>query len=140
MVSTCVWVALLWCTAGVISGSRNVSEQVDLIELNHWYDNLGRHAYDQLIFYQWSPDYRRYHVIAWCLVENDLSRVPTKLPDVDQYIVNWYDRDAKVHRQVRANLYRETFSQVDPEKLNRKYLDEKYRTSLLRLPPREVIR
>ncbi len=59
---------------------RDVTETVDLIELNHFYDDLGRHAYDQVIFYEWSPDYRRFHVIAWCLVENDLSRMPTRNP------------------------------------------------------------
>jgi hypothetical protein len=140
MVSTCVMVALICFTSGATLSSRVISERVDLVELNHWHDNLGRHAYDQVIFYKWSPDYRRFHVIAWFMVEHDLARVPTKLADVDEYVVNWYDRDAKVQRQVRAGLYRETFSQVDPEQLNRKFLDEKYRTSLLRVPQREVIR
>ncbi len=108
---------------------RDVTETVDLIELNHFYDDLGRHAYDQVIFYEWSPDYRRFHVIAWCLVENDLSRMPTRNPKNGEYVVRWNDRDAKVHRVVRSALYRETWSQVDPERVNKKLLDEKYRTA-----------
>ncbi len=102
------------CLIGVVirpgPRCRDVTETVDLIELNHFYDDLGRHAYDQVIFYEWSPDYRRFHVIAWCLVENDLSRMPTRNPKNGEYVVRWNDRDAKVHRVVRSALYRETWS------------------------------
>ena len=50
------------------------ADSVDLIELNHFYDDLGRHAYDQVIFYEWSAEFCRYHVISWCLVEDDRDR------------------------------------------------------------------
>jgi hypothetical protein len=140
MVSTFVLVALMAMPSDPGPRGRDVTEKVDLIELNHFYDDLGRHAYDQVIFYEWSPDYRRFHVIAWCLLENDLARMPTRNPNNGEYVVRWHDRDAKVHREVRSQLYRETWSQVDPERVNKKLLDEKYRTSLLRLPQREVVR
>ena len=140
MVSTFVLVALMAMLSDPGPRGRDVTEKVDLIELNHFYDDLGRHAYDQVIFYEWSPDYRRFHVIAWCLLENDLSRMPTRNPNNGEYVVRWHDRDAKVQREVRSPLYRETWSQVDPERVNKKLLDEKYRTSLLRLPQREVVR
>ena len=140
MVSTFVLVALMAMLSDPGPRGRDVTEKVDLIELNHFYDDLGRHAYDQVIFYEWSPEYRRFHVIAWCLLENDLSRMPTRNPNNGEYVVRWHDRDAKVQREVRSPLYRETWSQVDPERVNKKLLDEKYRTSLLRLPQREVVR
>ena len=140
MVSTFVLVACMAMAADPGPRGREETEKVDLIELNHFYDDLGRHAYDQVIFYEWSPDYRRFHVIAWCLLENDLSRLPTRNPNNGEYVVRWHDRDAKVQREVRSPLYRETWSQVDPERVNKKLLDEKYRTSLLRLPPRDVVR
>lgn len=140
MVSTFMLVALLAIPSDPGPHGRDVTEKVDLIELNHFYDDLGRHAYDQVIFYDWSPDYRRFHVIAWCLVENDVSRMPTRNPGNGEYSVRWYDRDAKVRREVRSPLYRETWSQVDPERDNKKLLDEKYRSSLRRLPQREVVR
>jgi hypothetical protein len=139
MVSKCV-LAMMFLFSSGSTGSKPLAERVDLIELNHCYDDLGRHTFDQIIFYQWSPDYRRFHVIAWCLVENDLSRMPTKVPGGEDYVVNWYDRDARVQRQVRSNTYRETWTQSDPERLNRKFLNEKYRTSLMRHPNRPVIR
>lgn len=115
-----------------------LKERVDLIELNHFYDDLGRHAYDQVIFYEWSPDFHRFHVIAWSLVENDLSRMPAKVPGQAEYSVIWYDRDSKIKREVRSKLYRETWSQFDPERANKKLIDEKYRLSLQRIPSRQT--
>jgi hypothetical protein len=117
-------------------GSK-VSERVDLIEYNHFYDETGCHSFDQVIFYEWSPDYSRYHVIAWCLIENDPSRKPRRDADRGDYYVSWYDRDAKVQREVRAPLFRETWSTVDPERANKQLLEEKHRISLLRLTPKK---
>lgn len=113
-------------------------ERVDLIELNHFFDDLGRPAYDQVIFYEWSPDYQRFHVIAWCLVDEELHRMPSKVHGRGGYAVRWYDRDARIDREVKARLYRETWTQVDPERANKKWIDEKYRISLLKLPARKV--
>lgn len=128
-----VLLPLLFSVSTASSGAgRGISERVDLIELNHFYDDLGRHAYDQVIFYEWSPDYCRFHVIAWCLVE-DLSRMPVKVPGSGEYAVRWYDRDSKIQREVRSKTYRETWSQVDPERANKKLIEEKYRISLLRV-------
>jgi hypothetical protein len=140
MVSNVLLLALALVTSNSGSRSRDLTERVDLIELNHFYDELGRNMYDQVIFYEWSPDYRRFHVIAWCLVENDLSRMPTKVAGSDDYVVRWHDRDAKTRREVRASLYRETWSRIDPERANKKLLDEKLRTSLIRVPQRESVR
>ena len=116
-----------------------LTQRVDLIELNHFYDDLGRHAYDQVIFYEWSPDYRRYHVVAWCLIEDNLSRMPTRLHQSESYVVRWFDRDSNRNRSVWSNMFRETWSQVDPERANKKLMDEKYRVSLLR-PPAMALR
>ncbi len=129
---------LLYAAGPAPNSSREVSDRVDLIELNHFYDDLGRHAFDQVIFYEWSPDFRRFHVIAWSLVENDLARLPKKLPGSGDYSVKWYDRDSKIQREVRAKLYRETWGQVDPERANKKLIDEKYRLCLLQSPAREM--
>ncbi len=116
----------------------SLRERVDLIELNHFYDDLGRHAYDQVIFYEWSPDFCRFHVIAWCLVEEDLNRMPLRQAGSGDVAVRWYDRDAKIKREVRSKLYRETWSQTDPERANKELIDEKYRVSLMRVPGRNL--
>lgn len=113
-----------------------VKQRVDLIELNHYYDSQGKHQFDQVIFYEWSPDYRRFHVIAWSLVEGDLKRMPRQMPGSDLTCVTWFDRDAKVHREVQSKLYRETWTQSDPERTNKQWFEEKDRLCLARLTER----
>ena len=124
---------LLSVSSSSSGAGRGITERVDLIELNHFYDDQGKHAYDQVIFYEWSPDYRRFHVIAWSLIEDDMSRVPFQQPGSREYAVNWFDRDSKVEREVRSKLFRETWSQVDPERANKRLIEEKHRISLLRV-------
>ncbi|MEM8732831.1 MAG: hypothetical protein AAGG44_01320 [Planctomycetota bacterium] len=108
-----------------------MAERVALIELNHFYDDLGRHAYDQVVFYEWSPDYRRFHVVHWHLVEKDAARIPQFDPGRRDYYSQWIDRDSRVQRTVRSDRFQETWSQTDPERDNRRFFDEKYRVSLL---------
>ncbi len=134
MVSATLLLPIILMTFGQSDGSSVLRESVDLIELNHFYDDLGRHTYDQVIFYEWSPEFSRYHVIAWCLVEDDQTRLPTRLPGSGEAQVRWFDRDIKRYREVRSKLFRETWSRVDPERDNKKVLEEKYRVSLLKVP------
>ncbi len=106
MVSATLLLPLLLWASGPTDGKPTLRESVDLIELNHFYDDLGRHTYDQVIFYEWSIEYSRYHVIAWCLVEEDQSRMPVMLPGGREVQVRWYDRDVKRTREVRSKLFR----------------------------------
>jgi hypothetical protein len=117
-----------------------LTQKVDLIELNHRYDDQGRHCYDQVIFYEWSPDYRRYHVVAWCLVENGSSRMPAFDHNKNRYTVKWFDRDSGQQRIIWSPIYRETWSDWDPERANKELMDEKYRVSLLRQQTRPTVR
>lgn len=121
---------LVFCPPG--SSGNEMAEKVDLIELNHFYDLEGKHQYDQIIFYEWSTEFRRFHVISWNLVEQELSRLPTRRPLQREYVVSWYDRDSRMEREVYSKIFRQTWSQVDPERANKKLIDEKYRVSLLR--------
>ncbi len=105
-------------------------ESVDLIELNHFHEEEGRHVYDQLIFYEWSPSQAKYHVRAWCLVEpKEFSKLPTEING--RTVVRWYDKDQQIDRRVSSPLYRETWTQVDPERANKKILPENQRTQLI---------
>lgn len=115
-------------------------QKVDLVELNHRYDDQGRHCYDQVIFYEWSPDYRRYHVVAWCMVDNGLSQLPTLDRTRNNYVVRWTDRETGRNREIWAPVYRETWSDWDPEHANKKLMDEKYRVSLFRQTVRPPVR
>lgn len=131
---------LLAVSGGGVHHPTKLVQRVDLIELNHCHDDLGRHCYDQVVFYEWSPDYRRYHVVAWCLVDNGLSRMPTLDRDKQQYVVRWYDRETGRNREIWSPLFRESWSNSDPERANKKLMDEKYRVSLLRQQPRRDLR
>ena len=116
------------------TSSKICTEQVDLIELNHFYDCLGRHVYDQVIFYEWSEEHLQYHVRAWCLVEDrELeNRRPVRSYSDDRYYVRWHDRDQNLNRCLTSLHFRESWTQVDPERANKKLLDERQRTALIK--------
>ncbi len=124
---------LLLITAAPIDVSRIASERVDLIELNHFHDECGKAVYDQVIFYEWSASQAKYHVRAWCLVEprDIVSRRPTYTNQDDRYHVRWFDSDQSIHRHISSPLYRETWTHTDPERANKRILDEKMRTGLI---------
>jgi hypothetical protein len=113
-------------------------ETVDLVEVNHFYDEQGRLVFDQTIFYDWSADNGRHMVRAWRLVKN-----PAQLPQRDWndggYVSIWHDGD--VLRHVRATSIRETWTQYDPELVEREFLPKEHRKELRvvkvdRTPPR----
>ncbi len=125
------------------TGSKTCTEQVDLIELNHFHDCLGRHVYDQVIFYEWSEEHLQYHVRAWCLVEDrELeNRRPVKSYSDDRYHVRWHDRDQNLNRCITSLHFRESWTQIDPERANKKLLDERQRTALIKRkldPPKAI--
>lgn len=127
-------VTILLMILGESSTSSVCTEEVDLIELNHFHDCLGRHVYDQVIFYEWSDELQRYHVRAWCLVEDrePVSRRPSRSYTDNRYYVRWQDRDQNLNRRISSQHYRESWTQVDPERANKKLLDERLRTSLVK--------
>ena len=102
-------------------------EKVDLMEVNHFYDEQGRLVFDQVIFYDWSPDHSRYMVRAWRLVKN-----PSQLPERDWrdggYLAVW--QDGEILRRVRAQSMRESWTQYDPELAEREYLPKEKRKEL----------
>ncbi len=136
MFSSSMAFCFLICALISHKGSRSTDEHVDLIELNHFYDQQGRLVYDQVIFYEQSPETGRFQVRAWCLVEDRefLNRRPTKNYETQLYQVDWYDTDQRLLRKITSRLYRESWSQVDPERANKKLLDERLRLSMVQNP------
>ena len=104
-----------------------VRETVDLIEVNHFYDEHGRLVFDQVIFYDWSAGDARYMVRAWRLVKN-----PAQLPSRDWkdggYAAFW--QDGEQLRHVRSRSIRESWTQYDPELVEREYLPKERRKEL----------
>lgn len=108
-----------------------LADQCDVIELNHFYDDNGRHVFDQVIFYNW--DGRRHEVLDWRLVKEP-SYLPQRLPGG---ACRCLFVDAQAIRQVTGSSGRETWTQFDPELAEREFLP-KERRRLLRprpLPP-----
>ena len=102
-------------------------ETVDLMEVNHFYDEHGKLVFDQVIFYDWSQDDARYMVRAWRLVKN-----PAQLPQRDWkdggYTSVW--QDGELLRHVRGKSIRETWTQYDPELVERDFLPKERRKEL----------
>lgn len=110
-----------------------VSQRVDMIELNHFVDEDGREVFRQVIFYDWSRTHHRFHVRAWRLVKNE-SQIPQRRWNPDRYQCTWHDDG--LLRQVWAPQLRETWTQRDPERVNRALLPEDQRVPLF-VPERQ---
>jgi len=111
-----------------LSPQEDVSrDRVDLVEVNHFYDDAGRHVFDQVIYYDWSPLDCRHVVRAWRMVKNP-AQLPKRNWHDDTYTATWNDGD--VLREVRAESIRESWTQYDPELLERDYLPKEKRREL----------
>jgi hypothetical protein len=117
--------------AGSPSGHLdNIGEKtakVDMVELNHFLDDNGREVFRQTVFYDWSGKNRQLEVRAWRLVKHS-SQLPRQQHRGEGYITQWQDKD--ITRKVTARTMRETFSQEDPERVNRNILPENERRPL----------
>jgi hypothetical protein len=127
---SCLAIASLF-VLGVSSDSQTTSisagQRVDLIELNHYIDGEGREVFRQVIFYDWSKTHRRFHVRAWRLVKKE-SQIPQRLWNPNRYQCTWHDDG--LLRQVWAPKLKETWTQKDPERVNRQFLPEDQRIPL----------
>jgi hypothetical protein len=109
------------------AASTTARQQVDLIELNHFVDEDGREVFRQVIFYDWSKTHRRFHVRAWRLIKHE-SQLPERRWNPSHYQCTWHDDG--VLRQVWSSSMRETWTQKDPERVNRGLLPEDQRLPL----------
>ncbi len=107
-------------------------DEVDLIEVNHFFDEHGRLVFDQVIFYEWSASNSRYHVRAWRLLKSP-SQVPSRCWERGDFFSTWQDGDTL--REVRAPQYRETWTQYDPELAERAFLPKEKRRALRKQEP-----
>ena len=111
------------------SGSRakidaRVYECADLVEVNHFHDKeTGKFAYTQVIYYEWSYDWNRYHVIAW-YIPSALQEYPT-VTSGGSYLSIRKHNDQEFW--VWSQNMKVTWTTVDPERENKKLFDEKFR-------------
>jgi hypothetical protein len=108
-----------------IKDNTVLKDNVDLIEYNHYHDARGEHVFDQLIFYDWSNQKRRFQVRAWRLVKSE-QQIPRR--NKNGWMVRWHDDGAL--REVTAKSQRETWTQYDPELEERNFLSQDQRLDL----------
>jgi len=125
------WLFLISTGIGpaVVVDSVVASQRVDLIELNHFIDQDGREVFRQVLFYDWSEPHRRFIIRAWRLVKSD-SQLPRRRWAPARYQCIWHDDG--LLREVSAPSFRETWTQQDPERQNRKLVAEEARKPLKR--------
>jgi hypothetical protein len=111
---------ILVMSVGSLS-KREVVIDCDLIEINHRTGN-GTDL-KQIVFYERSPDYRRYNVITWCLQEH--ARGPFMSGGRTAY--SFYHWESKKLLTFRARLVRNTETRHDPERENGKVHDDMFR-------------
>lgn len=102
-------------------------EQVDLIEINHYYDRQGKLVLDQVIFYEWSAKRGRFQVRDWRPLKSSNQR-PRRDWQRGGWLAVW--RDGHVLRKVRASAVRETWTLYDPEVVDRELLPKPLRHRL----------
>lgn len=105
-------------------------DQVDLVEVNHFYDEHGRLVFDQIIFYDWCSSQSRYNVRAWRLLKTP-TQIPHRSREHGGFIAVWYDGEDL--RKVKADAIRESWTQHDPELAEREYLPKEQRRELAKL-------
>lgn len=102
-------------------------DEVDLIEVNHFYDEQGRLVFDQIIFYDWSGADNRFHVRDWRLLKSP-AQLPRRNWNQDVFWAIWHD--GELLRKVRAKCIHETWTQYDPELMEREHLPKEKRRQL----------
>lgn len=106
-----------------------VEDRVDNIHENHFFDDDGRHVLDQQIYSDWCDEAERHQVRAWRLMRYVNQRV---VRDYKRggYISIWVDGERL--RVIRAHSFTESWSQYDPELLERSVLPIDQRKDLSR--------
>ncbi|MHB0959837.1 MAG: hypothetical protein ACYC6N_14190 [Pirellulaceae bacterium] len=121
---TLTTVAVYMIAAGSSPSSEVQSDKVDLIEINHCYDEKGSLVFDQLLFYDWCPLKSHYDLRDWRLLKSPLQ-VPRRSQETGGFVTLW--REGTLLRKVHAETIRESWTQYDPEIFERRFLPKEQR-------------
>ena len=102
-------------------------DNVDMIELNHFYDQRGCHVYDQVIFWRQDPATKSFEVAAWTMADQT-DKYPHR-SNGNVWESKWFD--GKMYRNVRSRQVRESWTQVDPERVDQKQVIAEERVGLV---------
>lgn len=129
-----IQIAVCWAAITLSPAEEITVDQVDLIEVNHFYDDQARLVFDQIIYYDWSSEHNRYQVRDWRLIKSE-SQIPLRDWRSGGYVSEWQDfKQRNGLRRVKAKSLRETWTQYDPELVEREFLAQDKRSELTRIP------
>jgi hypothetical protein len=129
-------IALFASAVGLTPNNHGVvaNDRVDLIEVNHVYDERGRLTFSQIIFYDWSAEDARFQVRAWRMLKTD-AQIPHRDWATNDFVAVW--QDDGILREVHADTFRESWTQHDPELVEREHLPKERRRELEHLVKRK---
>lgn len=110
----------------------------DMIELNNKYDDKCIHVYSQIIFWKKNPSNGKYEVMEFIMVEDreSLNRRPIKQND-ERYHVYYKNSEQDKIYHIISPIYKESWTQIDPEIENKKLVPERQR---FKLPSYSIIK
>ncbi len=115
---------------GLLPAEDCVVDSVDLVEWNSFYDERGRHVFDQLIFYDWNEKAGRHEIRAWRMRKSNAMNPVYDEPN-REYVMTWFDSQSFCWRRVYANSYRRSHTIGDPELEERKTRPTEQRRDLI---------
>lgn len=118
-------IPLLLLTLTAAPPTLDLTDHVDIIELNHYHDSRGCRILSQWIFWEWRAEFNAYRVVAW-----RMANVTHSLTSSPRVSLRW--RDGEICRRVVANECRETWTLFDPEVRDREFLWREGRRGLSR--------
>lgn len=118
-----------------------VVDQVDVIELNNFYDEKGSLVFTQFIFHEWCPEEATTHVRDWRLVKGPWE-AHWHAESEEWRLTLW---DGETLRSVRARgrgAFMESWTQFDPELTAREKRphDQRRKLTCPPKPDRSVLR
>lgn len=142
-----MWAAILLT---LIPHTDVQSDDIDVLELNHYYDGQGQAIFSQFIFWDWNPNLGTHTVRAWTMAntrKNPQGNLVCKgntplisggpIPTAAGWVLRYTDRSTNhTPRRITARAYRETWTQFDPEVRDQERLAKQDRRPLSRLRPK----
>lgn len=123
----CMWAVLL---IGFCDPDDTVlRDRVDVIEINCYYDHDSNQVFQQLIYWEWVSEEHAHRVCAWRMAKNRHY-----LPVYNHWTGYWEATfmDQGCLRKIRARSLRRTWTQYDPELLDRQHRTPEQRRGLAR--------
>jgi len=109
-----------------------VQQVVDVIEVNHFHDEQARPVFTQMIFWNWVSWQGEYRVVDWRMLKKErASMLSHRWDRSGWWYLKWRDWKDHCWREVRAPMFRETWTQYDPEVHDRTWLEQSRRAGLL---------